>query len=81
MKINRNIAFIFKKILHVRGVIPIVVMVLQVHASRICDDMIAHESNVAVLGRFEDARLADDASGSSRLLANVIEMQRRTARS
>ena len=43
--------------------------------------MIAHESNVAVLGRFEDARLADDASGSSRLRANVIEMQRRTARS
>ena len=79
MKINRNIAFIFKKILHVRGVI--LPLVLQVHASRICDDMIAHESNVAVPGRSVDARLADDASGSSRLRANETEMQRRTARS
>ena len=57
------------------------VRVLQVHASRICDDMIAHESNVAVLGRFVDARPADDASGSSRLRANETEMQRRIARS
>ncbi len=79
MKINRNIAFIFIKILHARGVIP--KFALQVHASRICDDMIAHESNVAVLGRFVDARLADDASGSSRLRANETEMQRRIARS
>ena len=70
MKINRNIAFIFKKKLYVRGVIP--VRVLQVHASRICDDMIAHESNVAVLRRFDNVGLADDSRGSSSLRANAV---------
>ncbi len=48
-------------------VVTDVVEVLQAHASGIDHDMIAHESNVAVLSRLYYAALADDARSSSSL--------------
>ena len=58
-------------------VVPDGVEVLQVHASGIDHDMIAHESNVAVLSRLHDAALADASSSSS--LQNTGGVSRRGA--